>query len=60
MNRFKQTEGSEIFLEEFGMPFASTPVSAETLAKYRGKLPDRVGNRRVVYTFLRRTSFVFA
>ena len=24
------------------MPFASTPVSTETLAKYRGKLPDRL------------------
>ena len=57
MNLFKKTEGSEYFFEKFGMPFASTPVSTETLAKYRG---NRVGNRRVVYTFLRRTSFVFA
>ena len=42
MNLFKQTEGSEYFFEKFGMPFASMPVSAETLAKYRGKLPDRL------------------
>ena len=42
MNLFKHTEGSKIFFEDFGMPFASTPVSAETLAKYRGKLPDRL------------------
>ena len=42
MNRFKHTEGSEYFFEKFGMPFASTPVSAETLAKYRGKLPGRL------------------
>ena len=42
MNIFKQTEGSEYVFEKFGMPFASTPVSAETLAKYRGKLPDRL------------------
>ena len=42
MNRFKHTEGSEYFFEKFGMPFASMPVSAETLAKYRGKLPGRL------------------
>ena len=42
MNLFKHTEDSEYFFENFGMPFASTPVSAETLAKYRGKLPDRL------------------
>ena len=59
MNLFKQTEGSEYFFEKFGMPFASMPVSAETLAKYRGKLPDRVGNRRVVYTFSTADSFCF-
>lgn len=42
MNLFKHTEDSEYFFENFGMPFASTPVSVETLAKYRGKLPDRL------------------
>ena len=42
MNIFKHTEDSEYFFEKFGMPFDSTPVSAETLAKYRGKLPDRL------------------
>ena len=29
------------FIDDFGQPETSRPVSAATLEKYRGKLPDR-------------------
>ena len=39
------------FIDDFGQPETSRPVSAATLEKYRGKLPDRQPAQRSMCHF---------
>ena len=41
------------FIDDFGQPETSRPVSATTLDKYRGKLPDRLLEYWQEYGFCR-------